>query len=1275
MIEWAGSVISDGTDRRARIAPALQAGYFDVDELAFEQLLAMGAAFAAQVRFYNLSNQPEGDWSGLFHADEAVIMAMVLSTDLKRLESAFLSRLPGPLESLAEFVLQCARRIDFWLAKLEGTGHHSGSDLHRRLVTMVEEKLAPELHNLGRVVAQLELEARAGQGVDLAAFGHAWGIQTDGENLTFPRATLDSSLDGETGRQCLRNAFYVFYNAISYLKTITPLYLQQSLGSGRHEPALGLYLAFIRLYETAQRRINRFSQRHLDFYYRQVLQARPRAAVPESTHLLFQVQAGVPAFVIEKGRAFSAGKDARLNDIVYRADTELWLRQAEVAALYTLNLQQDALIAPESDLGYVTRIKAQRPALPEGQAQTQAPPAWPLFGRLGHGAAKGRADDAEIGFSLASPLLRLHAGRRRIEVDIALEDRVAVDAETMTGMLGRCHDRASFAKLFGRLFSRYLLAHQGWLSADHKARIITVARSLLDSRSAKEIANLLLQDWQGLFYKLLGGMFRIELTTALGWHEVQDYLIRPRDPGEGDAVYGLTLSLSLGPEVEPVVPYAAALHGPGLSAEQPVLRCRIHPQTHFYPYSLFNDLMIKWLDLEVAVQGLNDIQLYNNHGQLDPSKPFAPFGPMPGRNAFLIFGNYELAQKRLTELCLNLEWGELPTRKDGFAAHYRGYEGDYGNDSFKARFQVLADGHWQPREPDEQQRVGLFDTEQEGGQPRAERCLQVNVLDYAKPVSASVGADEYAFELGSRNGFFRLALSDPEGAFGHGEYPPLLSRVLAENARRKKPEPVPNPPYTPVLNKISLDYRAHSRLHPGVDSRAGQLRRGEALFHHHPFGVAPVYPRDGARSPYLLPQYQSPGNLFIGLSGRDLAGRVTLFFHLAEDHAQEVAGDPPQVSWFYLCCDQWKPLPATRVVMDTTHGFLASGVITLDIPADINRDNRVMPVGLYWLRVCAQGNLQGVCSAYAVHTNAVQVTRQPEQGQTAAPVQVKWQAMAAIPGVGAIRHIGATFGGRVEEDETAFRTRLSERLRHKNRASLPWDYERLILQHFPEVAKVKCFAHMVSSRQTPAPGHVLVVVVPETSSSQRIRANARAMLSSIELSRIRDLLQRHSSSFVKLEVRNPAYEQVQVRCTVKFSAGMSDAAGIKRLDDELSAYLSPWVAGGYQARFGWSIRQRDVESYIWERDYVEFVTNVSMLHITVDGAGLYRLDDTARVQANEDIRIRPRFPWSLALPAQHHFIETTVSLQPIEAEVTGVDELEIGNTFIISGNGEHGEEE
>ncbi len=152
---------------------------------------------------------------------------------------------------------------------------------------------------------------------------------------------------------------------------------------------------------------------------------------------------------------------------------------------------------------------------------------------------------------------------------------------------------------------------------------------------------------------------------------------------------------------------------------------------------------------------------------------------------------------------------------------------------------------------------------------------------------------------------------------------------------------------------------------------------------------------------------------------------------------------------------------------------------------------------------------------------------------------------------------------------------------------------------------------------------------------------------------------------------------------MKFSNYQQSGVSITRLDRDISSYICPWKKIGYQAKFGWTIRSEDIESYIRSLDYVDFVTNFSMLHITQESDDRFILADTACPLPDQqpegdvewsplsgvdnDDRITPRYPWSLAVPARHHFIETINSIRHIDAEPTGIGELEIGTTFIING--------
>ncbi len=1269
MVEWANTRITDGTAQADRIAPALQVDDFNVDELLFEELLAMAAEIAAEIRFYNLNNQINGNWADLFSMDEAVIMSMILSTDLKRAEAEFLHFYTDHTEErLARLVLQWAGKINFWLMRLSRVQHRSGMSLRQKIHALVEEKLANELQTICGVMDQLAQDKGSGEQADLSQFGPVWGITREGERFVYSRLTGEVADEGQRKQQ-LRTAFYAFRKAITNLKHLVPAYLQDSLSSQQHASATGLFMVFLKLYEKAQQKINQFTQRHLDFYYHQVLEARPRTQRPESVYLRFTTKPGTESALIQKATEFTAGKDESLKEIVYRAENDLLVGDARIKALRTLHLQHDNLISPETELDYVTRIKTASPPMPE-PGETQPSSSWHLFGADRRGSG---GDDAEIGFALASPLLLLQEGVRRIELSLYLEDRGSSNADDMISRLSDSTSRAAFRQQFGKILSRYLLCGRSWLSEENRRRINAKAEALLEEGSV----SLLDQDWQGLFYRLLKNAFNIRLSVEMGWLEISDYVIAPLNQGKMTHGTGIKIIFTLGQEVPPIVPAIEATLADLFPAELPLLSCCINPQTNFYPYTLFEALCIEKMIIDVDVKGVRNTLAYNNHGQLDPSKPFQPFGPFPTCSSYLVVGNYEIAGKRLTDLKLNLEWGELPFNSGGFAEYYRNYAGDYGDRSFKGRFEALVDGEWRAREGDRAQPVCLFDSERVDGGLRRERVFDVDLFDDLKPIDSRLNEEEFSYSLKMRNGFFRLALVEPATAFGHTVYPELLTRVLTQNARLKKPLDTPNQPYTPNINRISLDYRARAEINPLLDGSVADGVSADALFHIHPFGVEALYPGAQDKPLYLLPQYAYQGNLFIGIEANDLSGALTLFFYLTDDVVRQYSDKDPEIAWFYLAGDSWRQLSADRIHLDTTAGFLSSGIVTLDIPADMERSDRIMPGELYWLRVSARKDLHGFCSCYAIQPHAVKLTRVLHDRHSAIarpPAAGKWQPMATIPGIDGIYQAGQPFAGRIKESRSELTTRLAERLRHKNRALTAWDYERLVLERFPQLAKVKCFSHMTSTSKTPRPGHVLIVVVPKFDSAVTA-ACEKLMVSSLELHGIKEFVQGLATPFLRIEVRNPVYEQVQVRCTVRFSGGFKSGFYFNRLDHDISNFICPWRETGYRARFGWSIRQKDIESYIRGLDYVEFSTDFSMLHITQDNAGCYSLGDTARDRQDAKVVIGPRYPWSLAVPARQHYIEATTSARPIEPQVTGIDELEIGNTFIIIGNSGYGEKE
>ena len=1276
-MEWKGMPITDGSAQETRQPAALLPGYFGVDELSFENLLAMGAEIASSIAYYNLENDIDGDWGGLFSSDEAVVMASILSTDVARIESDFQRVSSSDPDRLTRFMLELASKINAWFIRLSASGNKPGELLAHKIATIVSEKLATELHELRRIADLAELPSEQ---MDFSGFAPIWRLGGPEIESSFPESGMAEPPNADDRKQYLSASFYVFANSISYLQSTTELLLQQSLDSGRHEPAVALFMVFLKMYQKAQNRLNTFTSRYLDFYYQQVLKAATREQVPESYYLLFETRPGKGKVIVDKNTEFSAGKDAELNEIVYCADEDLLVTDARVESFATLYLQREELVSPEFELDAVTRIKSKLPPVPPADTAADLMEdqlvSWSLFGAELPGGVEATSADASIGFSIASASLLLAQGVRKIDIGIELEPVEHTEIDAQVSRLLCTSSQQAFRQQFGGVFARYLLTFNGCLSPSQKREILSKADSLLLKNSSQEITSLLSQDWQGLFYKLFKKIFCIKLTAEDGWLDVRDYTLLPYSEDLQQQKAGLRISLRLGQEVDPVTPYNATVHGGQLETGLPVLQCLINPQTNFYPYSIFRNLVIASLQIDVEVSGVKDLQAYNHHGPLDPSKPFQPFGPLPGSNAYFIFGNYELARKQLLELKIALAWSELPRDPGGFDEYYHAYETHYGNNTFKGAFSALADGRWMPDEPGITDSFSLFETEASGGRVAAKKVVVINKPDYFKPIDGRLPESEFKYNLRALQGFYRLSLVAPPSAFGHGEYAQLLSKVMAANARLKRPQPVPNPPYTPTLNGMTLEYKATATITPAL--QPGETNSlSESVIHMHPFGAETVFPAVRDQPCFLMPQYAHEGNLFIGLSGTDVSGQLSLMFHLSQDLTRAASTDSVSFDWFYLASNSWKSMPAEHLLSDTTHGFVVSGIVTLNIPSDITRGNSVMPGNYFWLRISAREAAGTFASCYSIMPHAVRVSKKAGAGiaHDQGPAQPKnWTPVRALPGIGKIRQIYKAFGGRATESKSARNVRLSERLRHKNRALLPRDYEQLILEQFPDIYKVKCFNSLASKDTTVRPGHVLIVVVPNGETAANANCS-HAVISTRQINEIREYVKNLCSEFVTIEVRNPVYERVQVRCTVKFADAISEGVYINRLNQQISDYMCPWTPAGYKARFGWSIMQRDIESYIRSLGYVEYVTNFSMLHITVDNEGSYRLFDTAKGEQDYEAVIRPRYPWSLALPVEKHFIESIPSARSINAEVTGVDELAVGSTFIISGSSGNGKEE
>jgi WD40 repeat protein len=471
------------------------------------------------------------------------------------------------------------------------------------------------------------------------------------------------------------------------------------------------------------------------------------------------------------------------------------------------------------------------------------------------------------------------------------------------------------------------------------------------------------------------------------------------------------------------------------------------------------------------------------------------------------------------------------------------------------------------------------------------------------------------FSNNLRQGFLRLQLD-------HSFLQEMYPKLIAEAALPGGTGTVPNAPYVPMMASLSVDYTATQVVNYGEMKLADFEGRIEQLFHLSPFGFSEVFPIADQANPgkvlvdrHLVPHFpvtvtaedesqteeMAEGTLYIGIEKLQPAQNLSILFQLAEgSEAKDLPAQP--VIWSYLSNNRWVDFDSDEIITERTNGLLTSGIIEFAMPKEMSSGDSMLPEassgGLHWIKASVYENSAAVCKLIALHTQAALASfrdhnNDPSHLQTALAAQTIAKLKSRIAAIKSVAQPYASFGGKMAESDTEFQVRVSERLRHKGRAVTLFDYERLVLEAFPEVYKVKCINHtsLTSEHQ---PGAVKLIVVPDLRNKNAVDPFA-PRLSLNKRESIKKFLQALVSDFVQIEVSDPQYEEIYVDFKVRFKQGVDKGFYQILLNKEIINFLSPWLTDeGADLQFGGRIHRSVILKYIEDRSYVEFITDFRM---------------------------------------------------------------------------------
>lgn len=414
------AMLYDNSVRKA--LGALDPSSIQVDERTVPDHLRFAAVYADLIHFYDKHNRKNGTWRPFLLKDPIILLAAISRTDYAGKHMLFLSlasrlnqrqdeqaggdrsfeplHCGSLLENLFNLVQSVFVDIDDWLVQMENG--RARYPLKEFLEKQVGQTIAPLLWRFLTLRAIASRRYKRVEAPDYPLFENfhsIWRTQFNKESGKLP--------DDADAIQLLQQLYHPLFGI--YVQTIDHAgvafkNLKEKL---KAPPDTALLTAFAQLMEVQQQQLNKITQRHLDFYYLNILEQSIKPACADQAYLCVNVKQNVQEFLLPAGTQFNAGLDAQQQTLIYATTQPYLLNKAKLEHVKTLcYAPTSAPKAKSVKKLWLNRIETPAELKKDPQGQLLS---WPLLGETAGAALKQ-------GFAFASPLLALQNGERTLSI-------------------------------------------------------------------------------------------------------------------------------------------------------------------------------------------------------------------------------------------------------------------------------------------------------------------------------------------------------------------------------------------------------------------------------------------------------------------------------------------------------------------------------------------------------------------------------------------------------------------------------------------------------------------------------------------------------------------------------------------------------------------------------------------------------------------------------------------------------------------------------------------
>ncbi|HAN77010.1 MAG TPA: hypothetical protein DCQ31_04155 [Bacteroidales bacterium] len=1212
--------MNNGITHNDRYLKELDAQFFKVDERSLDDFMDFITKFSKLIAFYDANNNLDGDASQILENDITVLLLQISSLDIEHIDGKFelllqdfkekhidvkkdvfasariwlkaMKAKQQSEEKLIGFLLELHQQIENWNLKTV-----TDVDFNYEIRKLIETKFSKTLARLiafdKLLIAKGLIEPR--KRIINYLRKPEWQAEEYSYPVDFFSEEKEKYFDSITSEE-LHDLFHNIQYSLSPIIKSANRYSQKYLSDGNTRPHVALFITFIEMYKHAQYDINQFTQRHLDYFYNEILKFNRQPENADNVFLTFTVQDSVEVCKIPENARLLAGQDSEGNDLIYHLDNELIVSKASIDYRRAIVNEIKAVSAAENNFEYVN--------LNNNVNKTDY-------------AENKEVSDFFMGISLVSSFLKLSEGDRTVKIALELQ-------------------RYSFDK-FLTLFETEVKNN------------IDLNVPTIDEFAAQ--------------------LFSFSYSTTedgeQSWYTVPENKITTKfqKNSDGNPINRLTIIVEISTLAPPIDSCISDRFPEAKAKNLPVCHLLINNRKLIF-YNYFKVLVIEKIHLATGVNGIRDLIIQNDYGLVDASSPFEPFTATPAIGSTLYIGHETIFSQHLDKLELVFDWHDIPIDANGFPEYYEGYSSVESNEVFKASLSFLKNRKWYPE--NNKQLISLFqdgEVDPDNGTVAVSSTTVVDTIDlkdinfhFSGPPVLNL---EDSYSRICKNGFLKLEFAFPQPAFGHKEYLNIIKRE-AGSIKKGGQMQIPNAPWTPTLRGLSINYTSSII----IDIQNQDPLNKAYIYHVHPFGEKIISEPIG-REINLLPQYPLGTELILGIRNFNIHELLSIFFQINE-FSSDIEEEKPEVHWTYLNQDEWLPIKYEQLVGDSTNDLSNSGIIVFDF-ASFDKDyfnakslfeNRSYTPNIFWLKCKSLHGEEFVHNIRLIELHAASATYKnngnaKDHLEKPMPANSIKRFIDDIADIKAISQPFESVNGKPEESQLAFQTRVSERLNHKNRAITLWDYEHIILQHFPMLHKAICLNHL-NSELKPEPGSVLIVVLPKITAQDRLAKVMEPRTTASQLQLVKETLIEKCSPFAKIEVVNPRYEQVQVRCDVKFAEGLNERFYLQKMNEDLKAFLNPWDSvEDSSVEFNNKIFAMHVVYFLDTRPYVDYVTNLALFHIV--NQGIYNIETASE---NNTV-LEPTTDISIFVSAEEHIIKVVGA----QVEIKAIGAMMIGKDF------------